>query len=149
VGNDHSVSELGLDQSEDSFQLSSTTKLKTKRTVTSRVDCLLETVFQSQGRRNVPEGKRKDLERGLQQGTSGRFTTRTEDLCTVQQKAIVQCPLVCSWGRQKLGWNEACAGGSGSTLERRQPCNALFSLIVVLNRNTLAPSTIRSTERGR
>ena len=35
------------------------------------------------------------------------------------------------------------------TLERRQPCNALFSLIVVLNRNTLAPSTIRSTERGR
>ena len=25
------------------------------------------------------------------------------------------------------------------TLERRQPCNALFSLIVVLNRNTLAP----------
>jgi hypothetical protein len=53
------VSELGLAQSEDSFQLSSTTKLKTKRTVTSRVDCLLETVFQSQGRRNVPEGKRK------------------------------------------------------------------------------------------
>ena len=48
----------------------------------------------------------------LQQGTSGRFTTRTEDLCTVQQKAIVQCPLVGSWGRQKLGWNEACAGGS-------------------------------------
>jgi hypothetical protein len=42
--------------------------------------------------------RRKDLERGLQQGTSGRFTTRTEDLCTVQQKAIVQCPLVCSWG---------------------------------------------------
>jgi hypothetical protein len=69
-----------------------------KRIVTSRVDCLLETVFQSQGRRNVLEGKRKDLERGLQQGTSGRFTTRTEDLCTVQQKAIVQCPLVCSWG---------------------------------------------------
>ena len=99
MGNDHSVSELGLDQSEDSFQLSSTTKLKTKRTVTSRVDCLLETVFQSQGRRNVPEGKRKDLERGLQQGTSGRFTTRTEDLCTVQQKAIVHCPLVCSWGK--------------------------------------------------
>jgi hypothetical protein len=28
----------------------------------------------------------------------GRFTTRTEDLCTVQQNAIVQCPLVCSWG---------------------------------------------------
>jgi hypothetical protein len=67
--------------------------------VTSRVDCSLETVFQSQGRRNVLEGRRKDLERGLQQGTSGRFTTRTEDLCTVQQKAIVHCPLVCSWGK--------------------------------------------------
>jgi hypothetical protein len=60
--------------------------------------------------RKVLEGKRKDLERGLQQGTSGRFTTRTEDLCTVQQKAIVQCPLVGSWGRQKLGLNEACGG---------------------------------------
>jgi len=34
------------------------------------------------------------------------------------------------------------------TSERRQLCNALFSLIVVLNRNTLAPSTIRSTKGG-
>ena len=115
----------------------------------SRVDYLLETgCFNNneESSTKVLEGRK---ERCLQQGTSGRFTTRTEDLCTVQQKAIVQCPLVCSWGRQKLGWNEACAGGSGSTLERRQPCNALFSLIVVLNRNTLAPSTIWSTERGR
>ena len=30
--------------------------------------------------------------------TSGRFTTWTKDLCTVQQKAIIQCPLVYSWG---------------------------------------------------
>ena len=113
MGNDHSVSELGLDQSEDSFQLSSTTKLKTKRTVTSRVDCLLETVFQSQGRRKVLEVRGKNSDVGcLQQGTSGRFTTRTEDLCTVQQKVIVQCPVVCSWGCEKLGSNGACAGGS-------------------------------------
>ena len=76
-----------------------------KRTVTSRVDCLLETVFQSQGRRKILEGRRKALERGLQQGTSGRFTTRTEDLSTVQQKAIVQCPLICSGGYYKLGSN--------------------------------------------
>ena len=70
-----------------------------KRTVTSRVDCLLETVFQSQGRRKVLEVRGKNSDVGcLQQGTSGRFTTRTEDLCTVQQKVIVQCPLVCSWG---------------------------------------------------
>ena len=34
-----------------------------------------------------------------------------------------------------------------STRERRQPCNARFSLSVVLN--TLAPSTILLTERGR
>jgi len=64
---------------------------KFKRTVTSRVDYQWETVFPAQGRRKV-------LDRGLQQGTSGRFTTRTEGLCTVQQKAIVQCPLVFSWG---------------------------------------------------
>ena len=96
-------------------------------------------VFQSQGRRKVLEGRRKDLERGLQQGTSGRFTTRTEDLCTVQQKAIVQCPLVCSWGRKKLR--------SVWSMQRVAPAleetaaQALFSLTVVLNRNTLVPST--------
>ena len=79
------LSELGLAQSEDSFQLSSTTKLKTnKRTVTSRVDCLLETVF-SISRQEKGSGRQEDLERGLQQGTSGRFTTRTEDLCTVHR----------------------------------------------------------------
>ena len=79
------MSELGLAQSEDSFQLSSTTKLKTnKRTVTSRVDCLLETVF-SISRQEKGSGRQEDLERGLQQGTSGRFTTRTEDLCTVHR----------------------------------------------------------------
>ena len=95
------VSELGLAQCEDSFP---TTKPKKDRD--SRVDCLLETgVF------NLTAGGRfwKERKEGCpQQGTSGRFTTRTEDLCTVQQKAIVQCPLVGSWGRQNLGQNEAC-----------------------------------------
>ena len=74
----------------------------------SRVDCLLETgCFNNneESSTKVLEGRK---ERCLQQGTSGRFTTRTEDLCTVQQKAIVQCPLVGSWGRQNLGQNEAC-----------------------------------------
>ena len=81
--------------------------------MTSRVDCLLETVFQSQYRRKVLEGRRKALERGLS-ATRDFGTLYYEDRrpCTVQQKAIVQCPLVGSWGRQKLGWNEACAGGS-------------------------------------
>ena len=56
------MSELGLAQSEDSFQLSSTTKLKTKkRTVTSRVDCLLETVFQSHGRSECSGRREKTL----------------------------------------------------------------------------------------
>ena len=71
----------------------------------SRVDCLLETGCFN----NKEEGSgRREKSAVRKQGTSGRFTTRTEDLCTVQQKAIVQCPLVGSWGRQNLGQNEAC-----------------------------------------
>jgi hypothetical protein len=107
------VSELGLVQSEDIFQLKFDDKTKTKRTVISRVDCLLETGV-SISRQDERSGRREKTltwaVRNKEQGTSGRFTTRTEDLCTVQQKAIVQCPLVCSWGRQKLGLNEACGG---------------------------------------
>ena len=115
----------------------------------SRVDCLLETgCFNNneEGPTKVLEGEEKSAV-CLQQRTSGRFTTRTEDLCTVQQKAIVQCPLVGSWGRQNLGQNEAC--WVAPALSARDSHAALFSLIVVLNRNTLTPSTIRSTERGR
>ena len=62
-------------------------------------------LFIGNGCFNLTAGGRfwKERKEGCpQQGTSGRFTTRTEDLCTVQQKAIVQCPLVCSWGRKKL-----------------------------------------------
>jgi len=136
------VSELGLAQCEDSFPMT-----KTKRTVTP-----VSIVYWKQGvsiiMRKFGEGSgRKKKERCLQQRTSGRFTTRTEDLCTVQQKAIVQCPLVGSWGRQNLGQNEAC--WVAPALSARDSHAALFSLIVVLNRNTLAPSTIWSTERGR
>ena len=100
-----SVSELGLAQCEDSFPTT-----KTKRTVTS-----VSIVYWKQGVFNNNEGGPTKVLEGeeksavcLQQRTSGRFTTRTEDLCTVQQKAIVQCPLVGSSGRQNLGQNEAC-----------------------------------------
>ena len=73
----------------------------------SRVDCLLETgCFNNneEGPTKVLEGEEKSAV-CLQQRTSGRFTTRTEDLGTVQQKAIVQCPLICSGGYYKLGSN--------------------------------------------
>ncbi len=53
----------------------------------------------------------------------------------------------CAHPRQNLGQNEAC--WVAPALERKRQLQALFSLIVVLNRNTLAPSTIWSTERGR
>ena len=102
-------------------------------------------VFQSHGRTNVLEERKEGCP---QQGTSGRFTTKSENLCTVQQKAIVQCPLVCSWGRKKLGlkWSMRRVA---PTLREETAVQDLFSLIVVLNRNTLALSTIWSTERGR
>jgi len=113
----------------------------------SRVDCLLETGCFNNNEEVRWRFWKEEKERCLQQRTSGRFTTRTEDLCTVQQKAIVQCPLVGSWGRQNLGQNEAC--WVAPALSARDSHAALFSLIVVLNRNTLALSTIWSTERGR
>ena len=64
-----------------------------------------------------------------------------------KQKAVIQRPLVCSWGCWDLGVNagDARDGSSGDSL-----CyNVLLYLITVLNRNALVPSAARSTERGR
>jgi hypothetical protein len=131
------VSELGLAQIEDSFQLSLTTKLKTnKRTVTSRVDCLLETVFQS----HVPtsggecSGRRektltwvvcdKGLRDALLRGPKTLYCA-TESHRTVSSGRFLGSPEARSeWIMPRVA----------PTLERRQLCNALFSLIVVLNR---------------
>ena len=105
------LSELGLAQCED--------KLSRRQNQKGRdLPCRL---FIGNGCFNLTAGGRfwKERKEGCpQQGTSGRFTTRTEDLCTVQQKAIVQCPLVGSWGRQNLGLNGAC--WVAPALERRQ-----------------------------
>ena len=49
-------------------------------------------------RREHEEGSEEGSGRWLSRRTSGYFTTRTEGRCTVQQKAVVQRPLVCSWG---------------------------------------------------
>jgi hypothetical protein len=154
-----------------------------ERTLTSRVHCLLETVFQSQGRRirspiglvvgscrrhqphanssvigpavikhthrNVLEGRRKDLERGLQQGTSDALLRepKTFVLCNrMPSYSVLWSVLGVAVVEARFEWSVAQVT---STRERRQPCNTLFSLSVVLNRNTLALSTIRSTERGR
>jgi hypothetical protein len=53
------LSELGLAQSEDSFQLKFDDKTQDKRTVISRVDCLLETGVSISRQENVREGERK------------------------------------------------------------------------------------------
>ena len=107
------MSELGLAQSEIAFRQ----QIQHKKDRYLRVDYVLEIVFPT--KQNSQAGGRfwKERKDGCrQQGTSGRFTTRTEDLCTVQQKAIV---LVGSWGRQNLGLNGAC--WVAPALERRQP----------------------------
>ena len=81
------LSELGLAQSEDSFQLSSTTKLKTKKDrdlpcrlfIGNGVSISLQERMFRKARENSDVGC-------LQQGTSGRFTTRTEDLVLCNRK---------------------------------------------------------------
>ena len=134
------VSELGLAQCEDSFP---TTKPKKDRD--SRVDCLLETGV-SISRQDERSGREK---RGLS-ATRDFGTLYCEDrrplYCATESHRTVSSGLFLGSQEARSEWSMPRVA---PTLERRQLCNALFSLIVVLNRNTLAPSTIRSTERGR
>ena len=64
----------------------------------------------------------------LQQGTCGRFTTITENHRTVSSGLFLRSL------EARFEWSITRVA---LTRERRQPCNALFSLSVVLNRNTL------------
>jgi len=89
------LSDLGLAQSEE--QLSTTNSRQKDRDLPCRLFIGNGVSISRQEEGSGKQGENSDVG-CLQQGTSGRFTTRTEDLCTVQQKAIVQCPLVCSWG---------------------------------------------------
>jgi len=129
------VSELGLAQCEDSFPTT-----KPKRTVTP-----VSIVYWKQGvsiiRRKVLEGEK-------------RWLSATRDFGTIYYED--RRPLYCATESHRTGrllgstefrseWS--MLGGSSDRTETA--VQALFSLIVVLNRNTLAPSTIWSTERGR
>ena len=135
------MSELGLAQCEDSFP---TTKTQNKRTVISRVDCLLETgVSISQqddrsGRREKRAVRNKGLRDALLRGP------KTFVLCNRKPSYSVLWSVL-GVARSEVSMEHAAGG---SYVREGTAAQALFSLIVVLNRNTLAPSTIWSTERG-
>ena len=63
-----------------------------------------------------------------------------------KQKAVIQRPLVRSWGCWDVGVNagDARDGSSGDSICE----NVLLYLTTVLNRNTLVLSAARSKERG-
>ena len=118
---------------------------KTKRTVISRVDCLLETgVSISQqddrsGRRETRAVRNKGLRDALLRGP------KTFVLCNRKPSYSVLWSVL-GVARSEVSMEHAAGG---SYVREGTAAQALFSLIVVLNRNTLAPSTIWSTERGR
>jgi hypothetical protein len=83
-----------------------------------------------------------------------RWLSATRDFGTIYYED--RRPLYCATESHRTGWllgstefrsEWSMLGGSSDRTETA--VQALFSLIVVLNRNTLAPSTIWSTERGR
>jgi hypothetical protein len=132
------LSELGLAQCEDSFPTT-----KPKRTVTP-----VSIVYWKQGvsiiRRKVLEGEKRGLSATRDFGTL-YYEDRRPLYCATESHRTVSSGRFLGSPESRSEWS--MLGGSCARTETA--VQALFSLNVVLNRNTLAPSTIWSTERGR
>ena len=137
------MSELGLAQCEDSFP---TTKPKKDRD--SRVDCLLETGV-SISRQDERSGRREKTLTSVVRNKGLRDALlrgpKTFVLCNRKPSYSVLWSVL-GVARSEVSMEHA---SGGSYVREGTAAQALFSLIVVLNRNTLALSTIWSTERGR
>jgi hypothetical protein len=120
---------------------------KTKRTVTS-----VSIVYWKQGvsiitrkvRRRFSKEKKRALSATKDFGTL-YYEDRRPLYCATESHRTVSSGRLLGSTESRSEWS--MLGGSDARAETA--VQALFSLIVVLNRNTLAPSTIWSTERGR
>ena len=119
---------------------------KTKRTVTP-----VSIVYWKQGvsiiMRKFGEGsgrKKRALSATKDFGTL-YYEDRRPLYCATESHRTVSSGRLLGSTESRSEWS--MLGGSDARAETA--VQALFSLIVVLNRNTLAPSTIWSTERGR
>ena len=95
-------------------------------------------------RRNVLEGEKRALSATRYFGTL-YYEDRRPLYCATEIHRTVSSGRLLGSPESRFEWS--MLGGSSARAETA--VQALFSLIVVINRNTLAPSTIWSTERGR
>jgi hypothetical protein len=96
-------------------------------------------------RRKVLEGEKRALSSTRDFGTL-YYEDRRPLYCATESHRTVSSGRLLGSPESRSEWS--MLGGSDARAPETA-VQALFSLIVVLNRNTLAPSTIWSTERGR